>query len=168
MAKIVLYKGADTKIVSLGPSLHFCLFDFLYLFYINLRKEAFIMLFIQILSSFILLCILAHRLIEHALITFPELWFIYLVYLISSPLLLWYPIRFFIYLAIFSIVKSEIHYISEIIGLILLTSLHVAVFLISILSCNKWYCKKLLEEGYSPNENDIYSQQLLQYYQKKF
>ena len=159
MAKILLHKGYDTKVVSLGPSLHFCLFDFLYLFYIKLRKEAFIMLFIHAILFFIYSYIIAHNILL-TLILFPLIFLIDTLSLLLPLSLLQDIIKFIIYFN----PSNEIFTISFFILLII----EISIFIIGIFYSNKWYCKKLLEEGYSPNENDIYSQQLLQYYQNKF
>ena len=159
MARIVLHKGSDTKIVSLGPSLHFCVFDFLYLFHIKLRKEAFIMLFIHAILFFIYSYTIAHNILL-TLILFPLIFLIETLSLLLPLSLL----RDIIEFLIFFNPSNEVFTISFFILLII----EISIFIIGILYSNKWYCKKLLEEGYSPSRDDRYSQQLLYYYKNKF
>ena len=161
MARIVLHKGSDTKIVSLGPSLYFYVFSFLYLFRIKLYKQAFVILFIQSISSFMLL----YPIVSESLLTFilrPLTFLIYTLYLSSSPFLLW--------CIIISLTSSNVEVSGDFMIFCRMLSIifESGIFLISFFYCNEWYCKKLLEEGYSPSKDDRYSQQLLKYYKRKF
>lgn len=165
MSYVILQKDSVIRLVPLGPSLQYSIFNIFSLFFIHFRIEIFFLLCIQIMHTFLFFFILyANTMV--LFIIFPLVLLLYLVSLISYPCYLWYIVIWLSYALIYSLLSSKMYTATEIFLLILLLFTHIAINLYCILSCNKWNCKKLLDEGYTPRENDVYSQKLLQYYMK--
>ena len=166
MNHIILQKNSNIQVVTLGFAVHYYIFNSLYLLSTHLRREALIIIFIQILHFFLFLYILYPNTLLFC-ITTPLILLLYILSLLLAPFFLW-NILYLITCPILCIVFFTVPYtLLEIVLLILLALANTCINIYIILYWNKLNCRKLVAQGYKPIEGDIYSQQLLQYYMKE-